>query len=129
MIDQDKRKAKQQAKDRIRRRMRAEIDPENYEYIPAKRPADFYDTEVQQRVAVYVRVSTDDIRQTTSYELQQKYYEELEAPSKAIYIFENSAHSPIYEEYDTAKRVLEKTKEIKASTEEIVGQKNHEGTV
>ena len=41
---------------------------------------------------------------------QQKYYEALEAPGKEIYIFENSAHSPIYEEYDTSKRVLEEVK-------------------
>ncbi len=36
-----------------------------------------YDNDVYQRVAVYVRVSTDDPRQTTSYELQKKYYEEF----------------------------------------------------
>ena len=59
---------------------------------------------------------------TCHFSLQQKYYEELEAPSKAIYIFENSAHSPIYEEYDTAKRVLEETKEIKASIEETLNR-------
>ena len=36
--------------------------------------------------------------------------------------FHNSAHSPIYEEYDTAKRVLEETKEIKASIEETLNR-------
>lgn len=51
------------------------IDPENYEYIPAKKQADYYDNDVNQRVAIYVCVSTDDVRQTTSYELQKKYYE------------------------------------------------------
>lgn len=56
--------------------MRVEVDPDNYLYIPAKKPIDFYDTELPQRIAIYVRVSTDDIRQTTSYELQQKYYED-----------------------------------------------------
>lgn len=48
------------------------IDPENYEYIPAKKQADYYDNDVNQRVAIYVRVSTDDVRQTTSYELQNE---------------------------------------------------------
>lgn len=32
-----------------------------------------------QRVAIYARVSTDNPMQTTSFELQQKYYEELVA--------------------------------------------------
>ena len=59
--------------------MRVEVDPDNYLYIPAKKPKDFYDTELPQRIAIYVRVSTDDIRQTTSYELQQKYYEDYVA--------------------------------------------------
>lgn len=76
MVEEEKRLLKQLAKEKVRKRMRVEIDQNNYEYIPAKKPIDFYDNEVPQRVAVYVRVSTDDIRQTTSYELQQKYYED-----------------------------------------------------
>ena len=76
MIDTKKRQEKNQEKEKVRRRMRVEIDPENYEYIPAKKPIDYYDNEVPQRVAIYVRVSTDDVRQTTSYELQKKYYED-----------------------------------------------------
>ena len=71
MIDQKKRQERNQAKERVRRRMRVEIDPDNYEFIPAKKPIDYYDNDVPQRVAIYVRVSTDDIRQTTSYELQK----------------------------------------------------------
>ena len=77
MIDTDKRQEKQIEKEKVRRRMRVEIDPDNYEYIPAKKPIDYYDNEIPQRVAIYVRVSTDDIRQTTSYELQKKYYEDF----------------------------------------------------
>ena len=77
MIDQEKRNNRQKEKEKVRRRMRVKVDPANYEYYPAKKPADYYDTEVEQRVAVYVRVSTDDIRQTTSYELQKKYYEDF----------------------------------------------------
>jgi DNA invertase Pin-like site-specific DNA recombinase len=57
--------------------MRVEIDPDNYEFIPAKKPTDYYDNDVHQRVAIYVRVSTDDVRQTTSFELQKKYYEDF----------------------------------------------------
>ena len=69
--------------------MNVSVDPENYEYIPAKKPADYYDTDTLQRVAIYVRVSTDDIRQTTSYELQKKYYEDFCGKTKTdkSYVF------------------------------------------
>lgn len=76
MIDRSRRSSKEEAKSKVRRRMNVTVDPDNYEYYPEKKKADFYDTDIQQRVAVYVRVSTDDIRQTTSYELQKKYYED-----------------------------------------------------
>ena len=77
MIDNSKKEEKLRQKEKVRRRMRVEIDPNNYEYIPAKKPIDYYDNDVPQRVAIYVRVSTDDIRQTTSYELQKIYYEDF----------------------------------------------------
>ena len=77
MIDNDKRVSKEQQKDRVRRRMQVRVDPEKYKYIPAKKQIDYYNDEVHQRVAIYVRVSTDDVRQTTSYELQRKYYEDF----------------------------------------------------
>ena len=50
-------------------------DTELLEVIPGKKTADFYD-DVKRRVAVYVRVSTDNLQQTSSYELQKNYYEE-----------------------------------------------------
>ena len=77
MIDNEKRTQREREKERTRRRMRVEIDQENYEFIPAKKPMDYYDNDVHQRVAIYVRVSTDDVRQTTSFELQKKYYEDF----------------------------------------------------
>ena len=78
MIDEKKRIQRNEQKERVRKRMRATVDPDNYEFIPAtKKRADYYDNETEQRVAIYVRVSTDDIRQTTSYELQKKYYEDF----------------------------------------------------
>ena len=55
----------------------AHIDPDNYVFIPAKKQADYYDNDIPQRVAIYVRVSTDSSKQTMSYELQKKYYEEF----------------------------------------------------
>ena len=64
-------------KERIRERVRVQIDRENYAYFPERKEPDYYDSDVNQRVGVYVRVSTDDPRQTTSYELQKKYYEDF----------------------------------------------------
>lgn len=77
MIDRNKRQEKEQEKERTRRRINVQIDPENYEYIPEKKHADYYDDDVEQKVGIYVRVSTDDVRQTTSFELQKKYYEDF----------------------------------------------------
>lgn len=77
MIDNSKRAEREREKERTRRRMRVEIDEDNYEFIPAKKQTDYYDNDVHQRVAIYVRVSTDDVRQTTSYELQKRYYEDF----------------------------------------------------
>lgn len=65
MIDENKRNNILEQKKKVRKRMHASVDPANYEYYPERKTADFYDTEVPQRVAVYVRVSTDDIKQTT----------------------------------------------------------------
>ena len=75
MIDETKRQQKREAKERVRQRMRGRVDPDKYEYIPAKKQVDYYDNDAAQRVGIYVRVSTDNIRQTTSYELQKNYYE------------------------------------------------------
>ena len=77
MIDNEKRTQREREKERTRRRMRVEIDQENYEFIPAKKQTDYYDNDVHQRVAIYVSVSTDDVRQTASFELQKKYYEDF----------------------------------------------------
>ena len=77
MIDTEKRSSRIAEKEKVRRRMRVEIDPDNYEYIPEKKKTDQYDNETPQLVGIYVRVSTDDVRQTTSFELQKKYYEEF----------------------------------------------------
>lgn len=67
---------KEQKKERIRQRIRAKIDEEHYFYYPQTINNDHYKSDEFQRVAVYVRVSTPDPNQTTSYELQKKYYEE-----------------------------------------------------
>ena len=73
MIDNQKRIKKQQAKEKQRQRMNVQIDPDNYVYYPEKKQTDYYDNDVHQRIGIYVRVSTDDIRQTTSYELHPNW--------------------------------------------------------
>lgn len=77
MINKSTRKQLAERKERVRRRINTKVDPENYEFIPAKKPIDYYDNDIRQRVAVYARVSTDNVQQTSSYELQKKYYEDF----------------------------------------------------
>ena len=67
----------EQRKERIRRRIRAKVDEDKYFYYPETVRTDTYKSDEYQRVAVYARVSTDDVNQTTSFELQRKYYEDF----------------------------------------------------
>ena len=51
MFDVEQRSRQEEAKAKQRKRMRVSVDPENYEYTPAKKQAvDFYDTDVHQNV-------------------------------------------------------------------------------
>ena len=62
-----------QKQERVRQRIsQASVDPEKYEYIPAKEQNDHVKANEFQRVAIYARVSTDNPKQTTSFELQQQ---------------------------------------------------------
>ncbi len=45
---------------------------------------------------------------TVSYTLAKKYFEVLHAPAKGFYTFQNSAHSPHFEEPGLLKEILEK---------------------
>lgn len=60
-------------KARIRERYKG-IDPDELDIIPATPQENFYESTTGKRVAIYVRVSTDDPRQTSSYELQKNHY-------------------------------------------------------
>lgn len=77
MIDIKKQRQKELAKEKTRRRMNVQIDPDNYVYYPEEKQVDPFDQYTEYRVVIYVRVSTDDVKQTTSYELQKKYYEDF----------------------------------------------------
>ena len=63
----------QEQKSKIRERYRG-VDPDTLECLPARPPENIYDEDRELRVAVYARVSTDDPRQTSSYELQKNHY-------------------------------------------------------
>ena len=68
---------KEQKKERVRRRIRAATDPESYTYTPEIENQNHVKADEFQRVGIYARVSTGDPSQTSSFELQQKYYLDL----------------------------------------------------
>ena len=57
----------------IRKRYQG-ISQELISKIPAAPQKNFFEDDRPLRIAVYVRVSTDDPRQTSSYELQKNHY-------------------------------------------------------
>ena len=75
MNETTKRAAESEQRERVKKRYSNRKQPDVI--YPAKKQADFYDSDAHQRVAVYVRVSTDNLGQVTSYELQKNYYEEF----------------------------------------------------
>ncbi|MCI8409508.1 MAG: alpha/beta hydrolase [Lachnospiraceae bacterium] len=44
---------------------------------------------------------------TCCYSLQKEFYEQIDAPAKQFYIFENAAHSPIYEDSEKAEKFFQ----------------------
>lgn len=65
--------SKDEIKEKIRKRYEG-VDPNLLEVIPAKEKPKLTDTNIERRVAIYVRVSTDDPNQTSSFELQKNHY-------------------------------------------------------
>lgn len=66
----------EERKEKIRQRYKG-VSADELDVIPALPKAGLYEDEKEKRVAVYVRVSTDDPNQTSSYELQKNHYEDL----------------------------------------------------
>lgn len=52
------------------------------------------------KIPIYFFAGEQDL--TCYYPLQKEYYEWIEAPQKGFYTFENSAHSPVFEEPEKA---------------------------
>lgn len=63
-------------KARIRERYKG-VNLDEIDVIPAIPQENFYENTSEKRVAVYARVSTDDPRQTSSYELQKNHYRDV----------------------------------------------------
>ena len=55
-------------------------------------------------VPIYVFAGVYDY--TTNYSLQKEYYDMINAPKKIFYTFENSAHSPLFEENNKAIKII-----------------------
>lgn len=66
----------EQKKAQIRQRYKG-VDQSLLEVIPADVPKKLNEDNSHKRVAVYARVSTDNIEQTSSYELQKNHYEDF----------------------------------------------------
>lgn len=67
---------RQNQKELVRERYKG-TDFHKLEVLPARPPESLYDSTAVKRVAVYVRVSTDSLSQTSSYELQKNHYTDL----------------------------------------------------
>lgn len=63
-------------RDKIRTKYQNAI-PDDIDIIPATPQENFFEDDNKKRVAFYVRVSTDDPRQTSSFELQKGHYSEM----------------------------------------------------
>ena len=63
-------------KQKIRQRYKG-IALDEIEKIPAIEEKDIFEDDSLKRVGVYARVSTDDPRQTSSFELQRNHYTDL----------------------------------------------------
>lgn len=66
-----------------------------------------------QKIPVYILQGTHDYE--TTYKVAKEYFDSLKAPVKKFYPFENSAHSPIFEEPEKFQKIL---KEILAEQED-----------
>ncbi len=71
---------------------------------------ELFDTSITMRVKkleipVYYLSGRYDL--TVNHELSSRYLEQLEAPVKKFFLFENSAHSPLYEEPERVRQILE----------------------
>ena len=65
-------------------------------------------TEKVQKLEIPVYFLSGVYDLTVNHELSKSYLEQLEAPVKGFYTFEQSAHSPLYEEPEKMQQILQK---------------------
>lgn len=65
---------------------------------------DLFKSVPSQEIPVYILQGTSDFQ--TSYVVAKEYFDSLQAPVKKFYPFENSAHSPIFEEPEKFETIL-----------------------
>ena len=65
---------REQQTERVRRRIRAAVDPDNYHYTPAKENNEYAKIDEYLRVAIYARVSTLNPQQTCVMCLRRRFY-------------------------------------------------------
>lgn len=91
--------SREEQKNRIRERYKG-VDRSELEFIPAKPKEKLFEDTTEKRVCAYCRVSTDDVNQTSSYELQKNHYEDMIKEHQGwklvgIYADEGISGSPI----------------------------------
>lgn len=71
--------SRKEQKDKVRKRYSRVLKAENanVKVIPAKPQKHPFDPDQHYRIGIYARVSTDSVNQTSSYELQKNYYEDM----------------------------------------------------
>lgn len=68
--------SQEEKKNKIRERYKG-VSRDELEFIPAKPKEKLFEDTGTKRVCAYCRVSTDDVNQTSSYELQKNHYEDM----------------------------------------------------
>jgi len=68
--------SQEEKKNRIRERYKG-VRRDELEFIPAKPKEKLFEDTGTKRACAYCRVSTDDVNQTSSYELQKNHYEDM----------------------------------------------------
>lgn len=66
--------------------------------------SDLFSDIPSQKIPVYIMQGTNDYQ--TAYSVAKEYFDSLKAPVKQFFPFENSAHSPIFEEPEKFEEIL-----------------------
>jgi pimeloyl-ACP methyl ester carboxylesterase len=73
---------------------------------PAVLNAHLFNDVPEQKIPVYIFQGTHDYQ--TAYPIAKEYFDSLRAPVKQFYSFDNSAHSPNFEEPKKFEEILRK---------------------